>query len=76
MAIFVAIGLAVASVVLSLLLMPKPKTPKPDAAKDLDNPVAEAGKPIPVVFGTMTVKGLNVLWFGNKQIHSYKKKID
>jgi hypothetical protein len=76
MAIFVAIGLAVASVVLSLLLMPKPKTPKPDAAKDLENPVAEAGKPIPVVFGTITVKGLNVLWFGNKQIHTYKKKID
>lgn len=75
MAIFVAIGLAVASVVLSLLLMPKPKTPKPDAAKDLDDPVAEAGKPIPVVFGTITVKGLNVLAFMDKQIHTYKKKI-
>ena len=76
MAIFVAIGLAVASVVLSLLLMPKPKTPKPDAAKDLDNPTAEAGKPIPVVFGTITVKGLNVLWYGDKQTSTYKKKID
>lgn len=73
---FVAVALAIASVVLSLILMPKPKTPKPDAAKDLDNPTAEAGKPIPVVFGTVTVKGLNVLWFGEKQIHTYKKKID
>lgn len=76
MAIFVAIGLAVASVVLSLLLMPKPKTPKPDSAKDLENPTAEAGRPFPVVFGTITVKGLNVVWFGNKQIVTYKKKVD
>jgi hypothetical protein len=64
---------AVASVVLSLLLMPKPKAPRPEATSDLDNPVAEAGKPIPVVFGTVTVKGLNVLWFGDKGRRTYKR---
>lgn len=66
------IGLALN--VVAYLLMPKPKQQKPAAAKDMDNPVAEAGMPIPVVFGTMTVKGLNVLWFGEKSIRKYKTK--
>lgn len=65
---------AVALVALSLILMPKPKAPKPDIAKDLDDPTAEAGKPIPVVFGTITVKGLNCLWFGDKSMVTYKVK--
>lgn len=56
------------------LLTPKPKTPKPEAVKDLEDPTAEAGRPIPVVFGTITVKGLNVIWFGNKALRTYKVK--
>jgi hypothetical protein len=64
------IGLALS--VIAYLLMPKPKQAKPEAAKDMDNPVAEAGKPIPVVFGTMTVKGLNILWYGDKSINTYQ----
>jgi len=27
--------------------------------------VAEEGRPIPVVFGTVTITGANVLWYGN-----------
>ena len=65
-------AIALAMQVVAYLLMPKPKQPKPDAARDLENPVAEAGKPIPVVFGTVTVKGLNVLWFGDKQVKEYE----
>jgi hypothetical protein len=65
-------AIALAMQVVAYLLMPKPKQPKPDAARDLENPVAEAGKPIPVVFGTVTVKGLNVLWFGDKQVTEYE----
>lgn len=65
---------AVAAVALSVLLMPKAKTPRPEAAKDWEDPTAEAGRPIPVVFGTITVKGLNVLWFGNKAIKTKKVK--
>lgn len=70
---FVVAALAVVSVAISLLLMPKPKAPKPDSVKDLEDPTAEAGRPFPVVFGTITVKGLNVLWFGNKQVETYMK---
>lgn len=72
MAFWLIIGLAVASVALTLLLAPKPKTPKPEAATDLDDPTAEAGRPIPVVFGTITVKGLNLLWFGEKSFNTFK----
>jgi hypothetical protein len=65
---------AVALTAITYLLMPKPKTPKPEAMTDLEDPTAEAGRPIPVVFGTITVKGLNLLWFGNKGLRTYKTK--
>jgi predicted phage tail protein len=71
----VALAVALITSAISYALTPKPKQPKPEAAKDLENPVAEAGKPIPVVFGTMTIKGVNVLWFGEKSISTYKVKV-
>ena len=74
MAFFVALGISLAISIVSYLIMPKPKAPKPEAAKDLEDPTAEAGRPIPVVFGTITVKGLNVLWFGDKSKRTYKVK--
>jgi len=74
MAFFVALGISLAISIISYLIMPKPKAPKPEAAKDLEDPTAEAGRPIPVVFGTITVKGLNVLWFGDKGKRTYKVK--
>ena len=72
--IFTLIYLAVviALMVLSYLLAPKPKTPKPTGTKDLADPVAEAGMPIPTVFGTVTIKGLNALWYGDKRKVRYK----
>lgn len=63
---------AVALTAVSFLLMPRPKAPKPEAVKDLEDPTAEAGRPIPVVFGTITVKGLNLLWYGEKSFNTYK----
>jgi len=38
----------------------------------MDDPTAEAGREIPVVFGTMTVQSLNVLWYGDKTMLTYK----
>jgi len=60
--------------VVAYLLMPQPKQPKPPAVQDADDPVAEAGKPIPVVFGTLTVKGINLMWFGDKLKNVFKVK--
>ena len=67
MAWFVQLLIGLVLNIVAYLIMPKPKQPKPEAAKDLENPVAEAGRPIPVVSGSITVKGLNVLWFGENQ---------
>lgn len=74
MAFWIILGAALVSVALNLLLAPKPKAPKPEAAKDLEDPTAEAGRPIPVVFGTVTVKGLNLLWYGEKSSQTSKVK--
>lgn len=62
---FTAILVLVASAVLSIALAPKPQQPKPAALEDFEVPVAEEGRPIPVVFGTVTLTGANVLWYGD-----------
>lgn len=60
--------------VIAYLLQPKPKTAQPASTEDMDDPTAEAGRPIPVLFGTITIKGTNIMWYGDKQVTSYKKK--
>lgn len=74
MAFWILAAAVVISVALSILLRPKIKAPKPDAVTDFEDPTAEAGRPIPVAFGTITVKGLNILWFGDKTHRRYKVK--
>lgn len=54
--------------VIGYLLMPKPKQPKPPALEDLEMPTQETGRPIPVVFGTITISGLNILWYGDEDV--------
>ena len=66
MAWFIPLLIGLALNIIAYLIMPKPKQPKPEAAKDGEDPVAEAGKPLPVVSGSITVKELNILWFGEK----------
>lgn len=70
----VALLISLAIQIVAYIIMPKPKTAKPEAAKDLESPSAEAGRPIPVVFGTVLVKGPNVLWYGDKSTRTYKVK--
>lgn len=71
---FIPLLLAIVFNVVAYLLMPKPKVTKPEAAKDMDDPTSDAGRPVPVVFGTVTVKGLNVLHFSDKAAHSFNVK--
>ena len=68
----VSLLISVAMSVVSYVLMPKPKTSSGDTTKEMDDPVAEAGKPISMVFGTMTKKELNVLGFWDKSFRKYK----
>lgn len=70
---FVVVLIAIAVAALSIVLIGRPRVPRPDATKDLENPSADAGRPIPVAFGTITVKGLNNLWYGDKGQRTYKR---
>lgn len=72
MAFFTLLAVTVALAVVSYLLTPKPKAPKPESVKDLEDPTSEAGRPVPVAFGTITIKGLNLLWYGDKSKRTYK----
>ena len=70
---------ALISVVLSVVayaLQPRPKQQKQritDQRREFDNPTSSAGRPMPVVFGTMTILGPNVLHAPNKQSIQLKK---
>lgn len=75
MAFWTLIIAAVVSVALNLIFAPRPKAPKPEEARDIELPTAEAGRPIPVVFGTLRITGLNVLWYGEKRSRQSKVKV-
>lgn len=74
MGFLVQLLIGIALNIIAYLIAPKPKAEQGAETKDLDDPTAEAGKPVPVVWGTMTVKGLNILWFGEKETVMKKMK--
>ncbi len=71
---WVQLILLVVSAIVSYALRPKPPVPKPAALEDFDIPVAEQGRPIPVVFGTILLTGPNVLWYGDLRTTAIKEK--
>lgn len=71
----VQIIVSIVQALLSYFFAPKPKTPKPASATEMENPTADAGRPIPVVFGTITIKGPNFLWYGDKKVIEYSVKV-
>ncbi|MBH0113258.1 hypothetical protein I5E68_09900 [Novosphingobium sp. YJ-S2-02] len=73
-AFLVTFLIALAVNIVAYLITPKPKMAKPEAAKSLEDPTAEAGKPVCVPFGSLTIKDPNVLYFGEKSINTYKVK--
>jgi hypothetical protein len=64
----------VAAAVVSYSLAPKPPEQRPPAVRDVEVPTAEAGKPIPVVFGTILLKSPNIVWYGDLKYKAIKKK--
>ena len=68
----VAAVIAVVAAVISYSLVPKPQQQQAgrrritDQRREFNAPTSDAGRPIPVVFGTVTVKGPNVLHFTDK----------
>jgi hypothetical protein len=67
----IALLIAVVVEVIAYAIIPKPAAPKPPAVQDEQTPTADASKPIPVIFGELTVNGTNVLWVGNKSQNTY-----
>lgn len=72
---FVPILISIALSIISYLLAPKPKQPKPEAAKEMESPTSEAGRPVSVPFGSIMIKSPNALWSGDKSMHTYKVKV-
>jgi hypothetical protein len=50
---------------LAYALAPRPPRPSPAGLGDVQAPTAEVGRPIPVIFGTVMLRGSNVLWYGD-----------
>lgn len=71
---FVWLIVALAFNVLAYLIMPKPKTDADSQTPETDNPTAQAGKPIPIIFGEKWVKDPNILWYGDKKTGEYEVK--
>jgi len=70
----VALLISIAISILTYVITPKPKASKPEAAKEMDGPTAEAGREIPVLFGEMTMKSPNCLWWGERSMLTYDVK--
>lgn len=60
---FVWLIIAVALNVIAYLIAPKPKSQTP-TVETITTPVVDAGIPIAVVFGSVTVQSPNILWYG------------
>lgn len=69
----IIIGLGM--MILGYILMPKPKTAQPEETKEMEAPTAEAGRPIMVIFGEVTVSSPNFLWWGDREFveHNVRK---
>jgi hypothetical protein len=66
-AVYIAVMLVLMAVstALQILLAPKPPVPKSASLEDFNVPTAEQDRPIPVIFGTVTITGPNVVWYGD-----------
>jgi hypothetical protein len=72
----IQIVVSLALMAISYALSPRPKLEPPKAAglDDFDLPTAEEGRPIPVVFGTVLLRGPNVVWAGDLKVEPIRKK--
>ena len=66
--------LAAIFLVISFLLAPKPAKQKPREFEDPETPTADASRPIPWLFGTMTITGLNTVALASKRYERDKVK--
>lgn len=68
--VLVNIGVGIATAI----LQKPPKDASASGLGDFQAPTAEEGRVIPVVFGTVKIKGPNVVWYGDLGVVPIKKK--
>jgi hypothetical protein len=71
----VQLAISVALQVIGYLLLPKPPKEVPPELTDFEDPTAEGGRPIPVVWGSGTITGLNILDYKDKSIGKRQVKV-
>jgi len=64
----------VAALAVAYSRVPKPQTQRPAGLGDVQAPTAEEGREIPVLFGTKTLKGPNVVWYGDLKAIAIRSK--
>lgn len=69
-----AIGIGLS--ILAYVLAPKPKPPKPPSLDDFKAPTADAGRPWPVIWGNITITGINNIGSFDKKRRKRKVKVD
>ena len=65
---------AIAMMVVSYLIAPKPKVSPPEAQEFQEVPTAQEGESIVVLFGTRDIKSPSVVWYGDVDTQEIRKK--
>jgi uncharacterized membrane protein len=71
---WVQIVLVIVALIISYVMMPKPKVPRPSALEDFNVPTAEDGREVAMVFGTVWIDDPNVVWYGDLRTTPIKVK--
>ena len=71
MSFFVGLIISLAISIAVALLAPKPKVPKQSPQK-FGGPTASAGRPIPVIWGEVTIKSPNCIGAGTPSHETFK----
>lgn len=70
---FTYFAVLIGALALSYLLRPKPQQAPPPGINEVKVPTAETGRPIPVLFGTKEIKGINTVGYWNIRIIPIRK---
>lgn len=74
----VVVILMVLTTVASYLLTPKPKTEaiRPKGLGDFEFPTATETRAVPIIWGTVDIRGPNVIWYGDLRTVNVKDKVN
>jgi hypothetical protein len=68
------IAVFIAALVIAYAIAPKPQSTPPPGINEINLPTTDEGREIPVIFGTVDMKGPNIVWYGDLRLIPIKKK--